>query len=116
MNPTRRKAMIDAGKKTENLISPQETLKLREDWKYSALREALGPRPHEFEFKLDSFIYDLALFDTKTLVEFDGPEHCGEVAKRDKRKDAAARKSGWCVVRRKVKSAEIIHPEILDNL
>jgi len=117
MSPERRKAMSDAGERhKDNLIPVHEVLKRREGWKYVAVREALGSRPHDFEFELGGFVYDLALFDTKTLVEFDGPEHCGKVAEHDRIKDALAHKLGWRIERRKVKTAEVIHPETLGDL
>lgn len=105
--------MSEAGKLTENLLSTQETLKRREGWKYVLLSAVLGGRPHEFEFKLGAFIYDLALFDSKTLVEFDGPDH---VVSADTKKDKAARQHGWKIERRKVRPAEVIHPSTLDDL
>lgn len=90
-----------------NLMSAAEVLKLREHWKYKLIAEHLERLgvPHEFEFEIKPFIYDLALTRNKVLVEFDGPEHSvAPVLKRDAERDAWAAQMGWRVVRVAVKS------------
>jgi very-short-patch-repair endonuclease len=115
---TRRAAARKAGRDNkQNLIPTSDLLKKREAWKYTLLRESLGDRAHEFEFGLGRYIYDLALFDTKTIVEFDGPDHnCKEVKRQDTIKASAAEELGWRVERRKVKRASVIHPDVLKDL
>lgn len=85
-----------------NLNTPEETLKLREASKYSALGAELTRReiPHEFEYRIGEVIFDLALTDRKILVEFDGPHHRGRTQLvHDGAKDDAARLLGWSVLR-----------------
>lgn len=100
-----------------NLLSPVEVLKRREAWKYSALREVLGERPHEFEFELEGYVFDLALLDTGTLVEFDGPYHGGtKQGERDLVKEAVAERNEFVVIRRPVLPAVTIDPITLEGL
>ncbi len=85
-----------------NLNTPEETLKLREDSKYSAVRAELTQReiPHEFEYRIGDVIFDLAITDRRLLVEFDGPYHrCRTQLVQDGAKDDVARLQGWCVIR-----------------
>lgn len=85
-----------------NLNTPEETLKLREASKYSAVRAELTRReiPHEFEYRIGDVIFDLALTDRKLLVEFDGPYHRDRTQLvHDGAKDDVARLQGWCVLR-----------------
>jgi very-short-patch-repair endonuclease len=99
------------------LISPQETLKRREAWKYAALERVLEGRKHEFEYKLGKYVFDLALLDTKTLVEFDGPYHRDPKQKQmDADKEKAAGIRGFVVIRRLVKPAVVIDPETIGGL
>lgn len=82
-----------------------------------ALREVLQNRPHEFEFALGGFVFDLALFDTKVLVEFDGPYHLhSDQAEVDAQKDQAAINAGFLIVRRTVEPAVVINPSTLSDL
>lgn len=97
--------------RVENLLSTEEVLKRREAWKYVLLKNTLKKRKHEFEYRLGKYIYDLALLDTKTLVEFDGIEHAGKQQKKiDVKKDAAAKKAGFVIVRRTVVACRVIDP------
>ncbi len=119
MSPARRAKQRTGGfAQKGNLISTQEMMKRREAWKYALLLGALADRPHEFEFKLGSYIYDLALLDEKVLVEFDGPEHTSDrrTRKQDKEKDSHAAQLGWRVERRKVENATVIHPKTIEAL
>lgn len=110
-----RAGLVNAG----NLLSAVETLKRREEWKYAALREHLiaGRRKFEFEFEIGAFVFDLALLDAKVIVEFDGSYH-KEPRQRevDRRKDRAARKAGFRVIRRKVESESVFSPVMLAGL
>lgn len=88
-------------------------LKKREAWKYvkiKALLESKG-EPHEFDYALPgtSSIYDLALFEQKLLIEFDGPSHnfSGQQV-LDIVKDQVARLHGWDVLRIPVSASAII--------
>lgn len=118
MSKERREAQRRAGKiHKKNLIDPQSTLKRREAWKYELLRTALRDEPHEFEFKLGDFVFDLALKERKILIEFDGPYHRGSLQQeRDEQRDKLAEDHGYVVVRREVKAASVILPETLAGL
>lgn len=109
----RRAAQRSAGKRHKQNLDTAKAMKSREAWKYALLRKELANRPHEFEFRLGSYIYDLALFDTKVLIEFDGRGH---VRKDDEEKDSHAANLGWRVERRKVKNATVIHPKTIEAL
>lgn len=117
MTEERQRAQRESGKRTKNLISVAETLKRREGWKYSALKEALGDRDFEFEFELKGRVFDLALLDEKILVEFDGPDHDMSVqAEDDADKDWVAEVAGFMVVRRSVIPSTVISPETIKGL
>jgi very-short-patch-repair endonuclease len=118
MTEERREAQRQGGHdQIDNLLTPQETLKRREAWKYAALREVLGSRPHEFEYKLGRYVFDLALLDTKVLVEFDGPYHEGANQKKtDEKKEKAAERAGFAIVRRQVLPATVIDPRTITRL
>ena len=120
MSEERREAARRSGlENAHNLFSPAETLKRREEWKYAALRETLvaAGRRFEFEFEIGAFVFDLALLDVKVIVEFDGSYHKDPRQREvDCRKDRAARKAGFRVVRRKVKSESVFSPAMLAGL
>jgi very-short-patch-repair endonuclease len=118
MSDERREAQRVGGlEKAENLLSTADALKLRENWKYAALREVLGERPHEFEYELGGYVFDLALLDVRVLVEFDGPYHSySEQLEVDARKDEVARANGFLVVRRTVQPSVVLNPNMINGL
>jgi very-short-patch-repair endonuclease len=118
VTPERRKAMSDAGNKNAaNLLTVAETMKRREAWKYTALREHLGDRPFEFEFPLDGFVFDLALFDSMVLVEFDGKYHNTRAQMDlDAMKEKVAIKNGFRVERRATATVSVISPAVINGL
>ena len=118
MNEERRAAQRVAGvEKASNLLSTADVLKLREAWKYAPLREALGNRPHEFEYELGGYVFDLALLDVRVLVEFDGPYHdASDQLQVDARKEEVARAHGFLLVRRSVQAAVVLNPNTIDGL
>jgi len=120
MSEDRRESQRAGGLQTVgNLLSPAETLKRREGWKYAALREALAEsgRDFEFEFALGDRVFDLALKDVGVLVEFDGPYHTAETQQDDDSdKDALAEAAGFTIVRRAVLPATVIDPDTLEGL
>lgn len=74
----------------------------REGWRYKALQEYLDSvqEPHQFEYPLGRYVYDLALFNKRVLVEFDELYHTAQEQKRiDLAKDQYALSQGWEVVR-----------------
>jgi len=98
-----------------NLISPEEALKKREAWKYVNVKNSLEDlnENFEFEYRMEDYIYDLALIDRKIFIEFDGPDHDGPVqTERDLLKSEFANKNGWEVKRIAVDSNSVIN---IDN-
>lgn len=117
MSDERREAQRQGGLEKQGNLSPAASMKVREDWKYILLKESLSGRSHEFEFPLDGAVFDLALFDRRILVEFDGPDHLLEKQQeRDREKEKIAEENRFLVVRRVVKRAEVISPETIDGL
>ena len=115
----RRAAQSKGGiEQIKNLISPEETLRLREMWKYTQLKSFLEfcNEPFEFEFRLGSYIFDLALPDKFIFVEFDGTYHYGKQSKIDIEKDVFAESEGWKVVRKKVTNNTVIQPDVIFSI
>ncbi len=94
-------------------------IKKREAWKYVELEELLTSQriPHEFELWLSgtNYLYDLALLEQKVIIEFDGPEHCGEQAYKDRQKAKAAEDQAWTVIRIPVVPNTVISPECIKD-
>lgn len=119
MTEGRRAAQRAAGlEHAKNLMaSTAEVLKRREAWKYAPLEEALRDRPHEFEYQLGKYVFDLALFDTNVLVEFDGPYHDWTKQREvDRDKERVAAQHGFTIERRRVQQAAVISPATLSGL
>jgi len=118
MSEERREAQRQAGlRHKKHLISPAQTLRLREAWKYKLLEKALEGREFSFEYGLGDFVFDLALLDCRVLVEFDGPYHQGGVqAVLDEKKAAAAGAAGFVLVRREVEPMVVISPKTIEGL
>ena len=117
MSDKRREAQREAGLLHKTNLSPAKALKEREGWKYAALRESLAGREFEFEFELNGRIFDLALLDTKTLVEFDGPDHAAKnVREDDAAKDQVAEAAGFIVIRRPLIPSTVISPTSIEGL
>jgi len=113
----RREKARETGLANKENLSVSGGLKTREAWKYALLKKVLKNRPHEFEFPLENRVFDLALLDTKVLVEFDGPYHSiKEIQEDDRKKDQIAEKYGFLVIRRRVDQAVVILPETLNGL
>lgn len=93
-------------------------LRTREGWKYEQLAfllEMLG-EDHHFEHVVGEAVFDLALPERKTLVEFDGPNHVGVESQRDEEKDSIAKSEGWSVVRIPVAPNTVIQPSVLSKV
>lgn len=117
MNEGRRDAQRRAGLATDNFITEAEVLKLRERWKYAVLEGVLTDRDHEFEYPLGGYVFDLALLDTRVLVEFDGPYHAyGDQPRVDAAKELVAQEAGFVVVRRAVQPMTVISPTTIQEL
>jgi very-short-patch-repair endonuclease len=120
MSDSRRAAQAAGGHQTKaNLLSPEETLRLREAWKYTAVEAKLkeDKRDYQFEYRIGDFIFDLALLDSKTLVEFDGPNHQYQRDHDiDVKKDAVAKAAGFAVIRRPTGVLVVIDPTSLSDL
>lgn len=120
MSEKRREAQRKGGKdKTENLLTPEETLRLREAWKYTKLISFLEfcNETFVFEFRFGDYIFDLALPNRFIFVEFDGIGHSSkEQSKTDTTKDMFAEQEGWKVIRKKVQSNTVISSSILHDI
>lgn len=112
-------ARRNAGKKSasSNFLegSPeqiQKILKEREKWKYTKIEKFLIflKEKFEFEYLIGNYIYDLAFFERRIIVEFDGPDH--QYADESE-KDKNARDNGWKLFRLNVEPNCIIDPEVL---
>lgn len=115
---SQRKASLKAiSQGKSNLISPAETLRKREFWKYESIRQFLTKKKENyfFEYEIGNYIYDLFLPSRNLLVEFDGPEHHlnAKTMKNDKEKDQAALSLGFQVIRLQVEPASVIPCAIL---
>ena len=113
---TRHTAAQKTGKESKNLIPNHEVLKKREVWKYALIKKSLQryKRSFEFEYPIGKYIYDLALLDSMTLVEFDGKYHRATVQRQaDAKKDALATENGFRVLRIPVKQGTRISGKIV---
>ena len=110
-------AARQAGLNSKNLLPMHEIMKRREAWKYVELEERLQGYPHEFEYKIGNFIFDLVLPCSMVAVEFDGPDHRVKRQKiADAKKDQAAEALGYRVIRKEVKRAAVIPSCVLDGV
>ena len=113
----RRDAARDITTKTPFTIhSIAAGLRVREWDKYTLLSSVLNELKidHCFEYVLPNtnYIFDLALFDKKLLIEFDGKYHEWEKQRIvDKQKSDIALVHGWQVVRINSEEKGAIHPE-----
>ncbi|MBL7023782.1 MAG: DUF559 domain-containing protein [Candidatus Marinimicrobia bacterium] len=104
----------------EDMISMiSKGLKSREKWKYLDI-ESLLKRNNirfEFEFPLDNYVYDLALFDKKLLIEFDGSYHHYEDQKEvDDDKNETAIRNGWIIKRIKVNEKIVFDKSLIEPI
>lgn len=106
-------------KNRANLIDAAAALRLREGWKYVAIERSLrqAKRKFQFEYAVKKWVFDLALLDTKTLVEFDGPYHSGKAQLLvDREKDRDATKMGFRVIRLRVTTEGVYHQKLVEAL
>jgi len=119
----RREKARETGLKNNKHIMTDESrassLRSREMWKYSKTRtvlDALGVE-HQFEYPLNGKIFDLALFDLKLFIEFDGRYHSEKKqSKLDKDKESIARSNGWDVSRIQTPDNTVIDPRCILHL
>lgn len=117
LTPEGKEAQRQAGIANKaNLMSAADVLKSREAWKYTELERALIGVPHEFEFALGDYVFDLALPGLSILVEFDGKYHTGKQLSVDSAKDALAVSQGLSVVRIKTDDTKVIPSVVLNEL
>lgn len=117
VNEARRKAARASGLANSVYLRPADALRSREWWKYERVAAFLNGRDHQFEFELDDYVFDLALLDSMTLVEFDGPEHnTASQRAADEKKAKHAESLGWQVVRRPVARGAPFDPKEISGL
>lgn len=120
----RQQAAIKVGlQNSVNFVHTQQgTLKKREAWKYAQLELTLQSmnKLYEFEFCFDNmqdFIYDLALFTEKLIIEFDSNYHNWSKQQIvDKQKEEFAQSQGWKVIRIATDSNCVIEPDCIAHL
>lgn len=109
---SRREAARKTGKQNlrpSNLTTAAELMKKREAWKYAEIAPMLQFIRHEFEFPLESCIFDLCLFDSGLLVEFDGKDYnYSDQIEIDGRKEAEAKRFGYKVLRIQVDESSVV--------
>ena len=109
---SRREAARRTGKQNlrpSSVITAAELMKKREAWKYAEIEPILQRVRHEFEFPLESCIFDLCLFDVGLLVEFDGKDHnYSDQIWIDSHKETEAKKFGYKVLRIQVDESSVI--------
>lgn len=118
MSDERRAAQSLGGQQSiGNLLTPEETLRRREAWKYVAIDAALREdnREFQFEYRIGDVIFDLALLDTKVLIEFDGPYHLYQESE-DARKDQIAKDAGFTIQRVPTPVTVVIDPKAVRGL
>lgn len=116
----RREAQRKSGfKNRSNLIDVQSLLKKKEMWKYEEIKNQLeaNGRNFEFEFFLGGRVFDLVLFDSKMIIEFDGKDHLRKGQKSiDIEKDNIASENGFSVKRIVVDSSSVIKSSFIEGL
>jgi len=117
MNEYRRNRQSEGGKaNAKNLLDVSITLKKREFWKYEQIKKLLDflGKDYEFEYRINDNIYNLALFEEKILIEFDGRYHNAIKQKNiDKNKEKVASQSGWEVKRVNTTANSVIPPDCI---
>jgi very-short-patch-repair endonuclease len=94
-----------------------KALRRREAWRYVDVNSYLNQLkiPHEFEYVLGNFVFDLALIDDGILIEFDESYHQGTVQQtKDLAKDALAEDNKWVVFRVSAVSNAVIPVSSID--
>ena len=119
MSPSRKQAMLKAAinsrfTKHETLEVVANALRAREWHKYTEIDSILTlmERDYQFEYNLPGtrFIYDLAIFDSRLLIEFDEKYHLS-IKKQDAVKDLAAIENGWELIRIDVRELQAPYPQ-----
>ncbi len=118
----RREKAVESGTNNYKNISGIDTiakgLRNREMWKYAEISKFLNERNifHEFEFPLERFVFDLALFDKEILIEFDGSYHAdGRQKPTDYQKAVTAFTYGWTIKRVNTSDNEVLSPELISS-
>lgn len=121
VNETRREAARVAGfSNIANLITMQQILKKREAWKYVNIEELLKQQNADYEFEFcfeerSNYIYDLAVKNLKTIIEFDSSYH-NYNKQQDEQKDQYAETQGWKLIRIATDSACVIPTDSLEGI
>jgi len=117
MTTERRAAQRKAGKSHVDNLDVAKSLRSRERWKYEEVRTALqiARRDFQFEYRIGDHIFDLALLDSRVLVEFDGPYHSSRSQRIiDQQKDEIARANGFRITRVQTDKKTIISFGVAD--
>ena len=121
----RRQRMSDGGRTAQHLYPVSATnisklLKVREAWKYENIKSYLDSidANYEFEYLIDKYVFDLALFDYKTFIEFDGSYHKQDYQQQetDKLKAETASKLGWKVIRVDTDASVVLDASLVSSI
>jgi very-short-patch-repair endonuclease len=107
------------GSNDNRLQQLSRVLRAREAWRYVQLNTYLNEHniPHQFEFPLGNYVFDLALTDEQLLIEFDEPYHEGLTqASKDLQKDSYAEQHKFSIVRIPVGVNTIISAELIEPI
>lgn len=116
----RREKAIETGKmNSENLLTVEDMMKKREAFKYELMLVVLKEHKidHEFEYRLGEYIFDLAIFDSEILVEFDEEYHNFKNQKiSDDKKQKFAESKGFTVIRIETEKHETIPASYISDI
>lgn len=93
---------IDNLAKGREISSVANSLRTREMWKYIEIEALLNKNylEHQFEYPLERFVFDLALFWDRIFIEFDSNYHFdNNQILIDKEKEQLANSYNWRLVR-----------------
>lgn len=120
----RRQKMSEGGHRGQQLHpgSPADMckiLKTREGWKYEEIKSYLDYANinYEFEYLVDKYVFDLALFDYKIFIEFDSDYHLNSHQQEiDKLKRETATKLGWSVIHIDTDSNAVLPSSLISSI
>ena len=120
----RRERMADGGRTSQRLYPTSSkfactALKSREAWKYAEIKTYLDSLnvAYEFEYLVDKYIFDLALFDYKIFIEFDSDYHNSTDQQIiDMDKEQTAQRIGWKVIHISTDSNKVIDVSLISSL
>lgn len=102
-----------------DIYHTSKMMRQREAWRYVKVNTYLNHInvPHEFEYIVGNYLFDLALTEHGVLIEFDEQYHTGAVQlTKDNEKDRYAESQKWIVVRVPARASTVIDPESIYHI